>query len=78
MDRVEYYLSAADAIAAVKNGIRRKQTTSNSDSSSDGFNEGYECDYGLILTDCSMPFMDGYECSKEMIKIFRMYGIATF
>ena len=24
----------------------------------------------MIFTDCSMPFMDGYECTKHMIGIF--------
>ena len=27
------------------------------------------CHYGLIFTDCSMPFMDGYECCEKMNKI---------
>jgi len=25
-----------------------------------------ECDYSVIFTDCSMPFMDGYECCQRI------------
>jgi len=28
-----------------------------------------ECDYAVIFTDCSMPFMDGYECCQKIHKI---------
>jgi len=34
------------------------------------------CDFGLILTDCSMPFMDGYECSKIINQIFKEVRLA--
>ena len=27
--------------------------------------------YSLILTDCSMPFMDGYEASKNIRKLLQ-------
>lgn len=27
---------------------------------------GLECGYTLILMDCNMPFMDGYECSVRI------------
>ena len=34
------------------------------------FNEGKSCDYALILMDCNMPFLDGYEAAKRIRKIF--------
>jgi len=27
---------------------------------------GLICNYGIIFTDCSMPFMDGYECCQRI------------
>ena len=32
-------------------------------------NGGQFCGYNLILMDCNMPFMDGYQCS-EMIRTY--------
>jgi CheY-like chemotaxis protein len=32
-------------------------------------NDNQFCSYNLILMDCNMPFMDGYQCS-EMIRTY--------
>lgn len=32
----------------------------------DSIAKGDPLEYSLILTDCSMPFMDGYEATKQM------------
>lgn len=36
----------------------------------------FVCDYDLILTDCSMPFIDGYETCKQIINNLRDKGIS--
>ena len=28
------------------------------------------CSFSLILMDCNMPFMDGYECTQRLRKLF--------
>lgn len=35
----------------------------------------YECNYGLILTDCSMPFIDGYDTSKHILNNLRAKAV---
>jgi CheY-like chemotaxis protein len=32
-------------------------------------------DIGLVLTDCSMPRMDGYECAQKMKQMFRVQSV---
>mmetsp|Transcript_2746 Transcript_2746/g.4309 ORF Transcript_2746/g.4309 Transcript_2746/m.4309 type:complete len:102 (+) Transcript_2746:3068-3373(+) len=34
------------------------------------------CDYKLILTDCSMPFVDGYTCTRLMRIILHQAGFS--
>ena len=38
-------------------------------------NQFRSCDYDLILMDCNMPFLDGYEASKQIRKIFQSHEI---
>ena len=46
----DYAYNGKQAIEAVVNNVEA--------------NEGRHCSYNLILIDCNMPFMDGYEATK--------------
>ena len=35
----------------------------------------YTCEYGLILTDCSMPYIDGYDTSKHILNKLRAKAV---
>lgn len=35
----------------------------------------YVCEYDLILTDCSMPFIDGYDTCSQILNNLRAKGI---
>mmetsp|Transcript_28110 Transcript_28110/g.42525 ORF Transcript_28110/g.42525 Transcript_28110/m.42525 type:complete len:113 (+) Transcript_28110:2967-3305(+) len=39
---------------------------------------GLICNYGIIFTDCSMPFMDGYECCSRMNSILDQFGLTDY
>ena len=49
------------AVDKIKNNIRS--------------NEGNSCDYSLILMDCNMPILDGYESSKQIRNYIHASGL---
>mmetsp|Transcript_11994 Transcript_11994/g.18524 ORF Transcript_11994/g.18524 Transcript_11994/m.18524 type:complete len:95 (-) Transcript_11994:181-465(-) len=40
------------------------------------FGANYDKKYEVIFTDCSMPFMDGYECTKLARELFRLARVS--
>jgi len=36
---------------------------------------GTTCDFNLILTDCSMPFMDGFQCTQIIRDLLKEAGV---
>ena len=67
MEKVEFCLSGKEALEKIKANIHTIEVggSSNTNPSAPTKTE-YDCDYGLIHSDCSMPMMDGYECSKRI------------
>ena len=55
--KVDKCFNGEEAVQLVQNAIR----------------EGDPYRYSLILTDCSMPFMDGYDATKKIRKLIRNY-----
>ena len=75
-NRVDAVLSGAEALMLVRKSLnldeeshgRGLQFGPNRNQILD--DEAPDCQYGLILSDCSMPIMDGYECAKEVDKLY--------
>ena len=60
-DLCDYAYNGRQAIEAVKKNVEK--------------NEGKYCDYNLILIDCNMPFIDGYEATSAIREYLYYKGI---